>query len=108
MKYLITESQLDRLIFNYLDNQDFIQIEKKGVIYFVNSENDSYCQIKYDINDKWCMINYDLIDEVSSFFSLDEYDSKKLIEQWFEDTLQIKVSGSVGGLSQYGFQFDNN
>jgi len=108
MKYLITESQLDRTIFRYLDNQDFIQIEKKGVIYFVNSENDSYCQIKYDINDKWCMINYDLIDEVSSFFSLDEYDSKNLIEQWFEDTLQIKVSGSVAGLSQYGFQFDNN
>jgi hypothetical protein len=108
MKYLITESKLNKIIFKYLDNQDFIQIEKKGVIYFVNSEGDRYCQIKYDINDNWCMINYDLIDEVSTFFSLKESDSKNLIEQWFEDTLQIKVSGSVAGLSHYGFQFDND
>jgi hypothetical protein len=108
MKYLITESQLDRLIFKYLDNQDFIKFEKGNFIYFVNSENDSYCQIKYDISDKWCMINYELIDEINSFFSTDDSTSKLLITQWFEDTLQIKVSGSVGGLSQYGFQFDNN
>ena len=29
MKYLITESQFDKVIFKYLDNQDFIKIEKK-------------------------------------------------------------------------------
>ena len=37
MKYLITESQFDKVIFKYLDNQDFIQIEKDDRIYFVNS-----------------------------------------------------------------------
>ena len=104
MKYLITESQINKLIFTYLDNQDFIQIEKYDSIYFVNSEGDSYAQIKYDINDKWCMINYKLIDEINSFFSTDDSTSRILITQWFENTLQIEVSGSVAGLSQYGFQ----
>jgi len=103
MKYLITESQINKLIFTYLDNQDFIKFEKNNYIYFVNSEGDSYAQIKYDINDKWCMINYELIDEINSFFSTDDSTSRILITQWFENTLQIKVSGSVAGLSQYGF-----
>ncbi len=40
MKYLITESQLDRAIFIYLDNQDFIQLYKDNGVYFVNSEGD--------------------------------------------------------------------
>ena len=48
MKYIITESQLDRVIFKYLDNQDFIQIEKDGYIYFLNSENDVYSEIVFD------------------------------------------------------------
>jgi hypothetical protein len=48
MKYLITESQLDNIIFKYLDNQDFIQIDMNDSIYFVNSEDDKYAQIRYD------------------------------------------------------------
>jgi hypothetical protein len=47
MKYLITESQIDKVIFKYLDNQDFIQIEKGDGVYFVNSEGDEYAQIRY-------------------------------------------------------------
>jgi hypothetical protein len=105
MKYLITESQLDRVIFKYLDNQDFIQIEKNDKIYFVNSEDDEYGQIRYDKDDGWCYIYYELIHEISSFFSLDETDSKEVIGRWFEDTHQMKVNythNSVGWLSAIG------
>ncbi len=91
MKYLITESQINKLIFTYLDNQDFIKFEKDNFIYFVNSEGDNYAQIKYDISDKWCMINYELIDEINSFFSTDTTTSRNLITQWFENTLQISL-----------------
>jgi hypothetical protein len=51
MKYLITESQFDKAIFKYLDNQDFIRIEKKVNVYFVNSEGDEYAQIRFDKDD---------------------------------------------------------
>ena len=50
------------------------------------------------------LTNYKLIDEINSFFSTDDSTSRILITQWFENTLQIEVSGSVAGLSQYGFQ----
>ena len=92
MKYLITESQLDKAIFKYLDNQDFIQVEDKDTIYFVNSQGDDYSQIRYDMSDNWSFINYELVDEISSFFSLSDSDSEKVILRWVGDTLQVEFS----------------
>jgi hypothetical protein len=99
MKYLITESQFDKVIFRYLDNQDFIRIEKGNRIYFVNSEGDEYAQIKYNKNDGWCFISIDLIKEISSFFSLERSDSKEVIGRWVENTLQMKVTDTLSWLS---------
>ena len=92
MKYLITESQLDKVIFRYLDNQDFIQIVKGNRIYFVNSDDDKYAQIRYDEDDGWCFIHTNLVKEISSFFSLQRFDSEKVIGRWVENKLQMKVT----------------
>ena len=92
MKYIITESQLNRFIFKYIDLKRFIQVEEGGKIYFTNSENDEYAQIRYDKSDGWCFINYDLIREISSFFSLQRSDSEQVISRWVENTLQMKVT----------------
>ena len=92
MKYLITESQFDKVIFKYLDNQDFIQVEDKDTIYFVNSEGDKYCQIRYDMSDNFSFMNYELVDDISSLFSLSDSDSEKIIVRWIGDTLQVKYS----------------
>jgi hypothetical protein len=94
MKYLITESQLDRAIFIYLNNQDFIQVKRKNNIYFVNSEGDEYGQIRYDKKDGWCGIYYKLIYEISRFFSLEESDSEQSIGRWVENTLQVRVTNT--------------
>ena len=61
MKYLITESQFDKVIFKYLDNQDFIRIDKGERIYFVNSEGNEYAQIRFDKKNGFCYIYYKLI-----------------------------------------------
>ena len=95
MKYLITESQFDKVIFKYLDNQDFIQIDKGERIYFVNSEGDEYAQIRFDKEDGFCLIYYKLINEISAFFSLQEYDSEQVIGRWVENTLQMKVTNTI-------------
>jgi hypothetical protein len=91
MKYLITESQIDKVIFKYLNHQDFIQIDKGDKIYFVNSDDDEYAQIRYDEDDGECFIYIGLIEEISSFFSLQSSDSKEVIGRWVENTLQIMV-----------------
>ena len=97
MKYLITESQFDKIIFKYLDNQDFIQIEENNRIYFVNSEGDEYAQIRFDKKDGWCMIYYKLVNEISAFFSMQESDSESVISRWVENTLQMKVIDTGSG-----------
>jgi hypothetical protein len=96
MKYLITESKLNQVIFRYLDNQDFIQIKGGNRIYFVNSEGDEYAQIRYDKKDGWCGIYYKLIYEISIFFSLEESDSKQVIGRWVENTLHMRVTKTPG------------
>ena len=101
MKYLITESQFDKVVFKYLDNQDFIQIERNDSIYFVNSEGDEYAQIRYDKKNGWCVIYYELVDEISSFFSMEYSDSKQVIGKWVEDILQMKVTETIDD-EEYG------
>ena len=94
MKYLITESKLDKVVSMYLDNQDFIQIEKNNKIYFVNSEGDEYAQIRYD-EDGWCFIYNELVKEISALFSLQDSDSEKVIVKWVENALQMEVTNTV-------------
>ena len=90
MKFLITESKLDSIVFKYLDNQDFVVIKMKNRLYYVNSEGDEYAQVRYHPKDRWCTIHYDLADEVSKFFSLDYGDSINVINKWIENKLGIK------------------
>ena len=92
MKYLITESQREKVIFKYLDNQDFIQIDKGERIYFANSENDEDAQIKYDKGDSSCLINMDLVSEIHKFFSLTWEETEEFITIWVSNTLNREVS----------------
>lgn len=104
MKYLITESQREKVIFRYLDNQDFIPIEKGDKIYFANSEGDEYAQIRYNEDDGWCYIHYKLVDEISSFFSLWGADSKEVIGMWVENTIQMEVTNTIN-CDRYGISW---
>ena len=99
MKYKITDSKLENVIFLYLDNQDFIPIEKGDKIYFANSEGDEYAQIRYNKYDGWCYMYYKLVDEISSFFSLEESVSMEVIGRWVENTLQMRVTNTVGQIN---------
>ena len=102
MKYLITESQFDKVIFKYLDNQDFIRIDKGERIYFVNSEGNEYAQIRFDKKNGFCYIYYKLIKEISTFFSMEESDSKQVIGRWVENTLQMRVTNTHLYSSAFG------
>jgi len=111
MKYKITDKQLESIIFLYLDNQDFIQIKIGGdSIYFINSEGDKYAQIRYTKSDGWCYTYWKLVEEISSFFSLEQTDSEQVIGRWVEDTLQMRVSvvNSQKSDASYWLEIPNN
>jgi len=92
MKYLITESQIDNVIFKYLNLKRFIQVERGTNIYFVKLEHNEYAQIRYSKSDGWCYIYWKLVDEISRFFSLEESYSEQVIGRWVENTLQMRVT----------------
>jgi len=92
MKYLITESKLEKVIFRYLDSLNFIQIERSDDIFFVNSEDYEYAQIRYHKKNGRCHIYLNLIEDISALFSLNEATSKDIIGKWVENTLQMEVT----------------
>ena len=99
MKFLITESRLDSVVFKYLDNQDFI-IKKSpktsfgvsNITHFLNSSGDLAADSLINFyRDGDCWINIELIDEIARFFSLEFDDSKYVIGRWVENKLDTKV-----------------
>ena len=97
MKYLITESQFDKVIFKYLDNQDFIieKLNNLNITYFLNSENDSKPLIKYYKHDGECVVRVELVSEIATFFSLGVNESKVVIAMWVEKTLGVRVTDVI-------------
>jgi len=102
MKYLITESKLEKVIFKYLDIQDFVIYDNKkrfnNYIYFLNSESDRKSQISVYVKNafgevrNWIFVNPDLIEELSNFFSIDKSDCLDIIGVWVNNTLGISDS----------------
>jgi hypothetical protein len=100
MKLVITESQKDKAVFKYLDNQDLVVIGYGENLYFVNSEEDEFAQIKFNDRSKWCTISRDLMNEVASFFSLTNIESISVIADWVksklgEDFRAVDVYGEI-------------
>jgi hypothetical protein len=100
MKYLITESQLDNIIFKYLDNQDFIKVKKGNEICFLNSSDDLWAVMKYMRG--MLIISDTLTNEIKSFFSIDQDDAEILIRDWVSKKIGINIDiwdvKTLGGL----------
>ena len=111
MKYLITESKLEKVIFKYLDIQDFVIYDNKkrfnNYIYFLNSESDRKSQISVYVKNafgevrNWIFVNPDLIEELSNFFSIDKSDCLDIIGVWVNNTLGISDSTIWDGPYDY-------
>jgi hypothetical protein len=92
MKYLITQEQLDKLVFKYLNLKRFVQYEVDDTIYFSRSQDRRVAQIKYYKHNGWCIISNKLINEISRSLSLEKSDIGQIIGRWVENTLQMKVN----------------
>jgi len=95
MKLVITENQKDKIIekviFKYLDRQNYNQIDTGDRIYFVKNIGDKYAEIRFDKSDGWCGISYELSSFFSSMMGIEESDSESIIGRWVEHTLQMEV-----------------
>jgi len=111
MKYLITESKLEKVIFKYLDIQDFVIYDNKkrfnNYIYFLNSESDRQSQISVYVNNafgevrNWVFVNRRLTEELTKFFPIDKSDCLDIIKAWVNNTLGISNSTIWDGPYDY-------
>jgi hypothetical protein len=111
MKYLITESKLEKVIFKYLDIQDFVIYDNKkrfsNYIYFLNSESDRESQISVYTNNafgevrNWVFVNRRLTEELTNFFPIGKSDCLDIIKEWVNNTLGISDSTIWDGPYDY-------
>jgi hypothetical protein len=98
MKYIITESKLDMLMTNYMDN--FLASKKVSdggdvlIIYDNLGEDYEYeeeVSIDYTYDDSEMSIRMDLINMFTSMFSRDIEQAKEFIKNWFENKFNLEV-----------------
>jgi hypothetical protein len=103
MKYLITESQLDNIIFKYLDMRNFYKMRyAKGYIFWESKEvwesgGNILISAYRDRNEGF--VNSDLLVEVASIFSLGLNDSLDVIGAWVKTQIDFDIEDF---LSDYG------
>jgi len=115
MKYIITESQLEKMVFKYLDNQDFKIIKKKynpdnlktvisSRLYFVKDESDESAEIVFDYWKGILNITSELCEEIVQMFSLDdESDAELIINEW----VGSKINKDIDILKTYSIYKDS-
>jgi len=93
MRYIITESKLTSLIFNYLNSQDFYKMKYEfGYVFWGSKEIwESGGNILINANRvrKECFVSSDLLVEVSSFFSLDLDTALNIIGEWIKTKIDF-------------------
>jgi hypothetical protein len=97
MKYIITESRFENLIFKYLDNKlDGIELKKgdysaivfvfpgeeSGLMRWVPSPGQKYNQL-------WTY--YEMVDDVKTMFSMSKFDALDVIGRYVESRYNLKV-----------------
>ena len=92
MKYIITESKLNNIIFKYLDMKYGALEQKKGnytdiVFYFPGEE---YGVLGWS-KSEGLRVYYKLRNEISDYFGLESDDSLRVIGKWVEDRYNLKV-----------------
>ena len=100
MKYLITESQRDKIVFRYLDNQNFLKVKKDKEICFLYSPDDLWAVMKYRSGQ--LIISDELTYGIESLFSINQDDAEILISDWvskeinkYIDIWEVKTLGGM-------------
>ena len=96
MKYLITESQLEKTIFKFIDMKDpYIFKTSHSYFFFTSRESmkdgESYI-MKYDIEDEDCFISSDFARDVATMFSLHPDNTLSIISDWIENKLGVSIT----------------
>jgi len=92
MKFEIGENKLERVIFHYLDNKNFIIKDTYDDYYFLENEDDEDSLIRVKKDSMVCFVYFNLRNEIESFFSINKNRIEYILTKYVENKLNIKVS----------------
>jgi hypothetical protein len=101
MKYIITESRLDAIIFKYLDRIIGNLEKTKGYsseIVFVYP-NEEFGPI--GLNNGELFVNYDIILELSSMFNMDEQEVSDKVGEYLKQKYNLDFIGTTPSIYNY-------
>ena len=100
MKYIITESKLNNIIFKYLDTKYDALEQKKGrysdIVFTFPGEE--YGVLGWDKSGD-LYVCYELRYEISNLFGLDNVNSLRVIGKWVEGKYNLKVTNTYSQLN---------
>lgn len=94
MKYIITESQVKNMMWNYLNSVNYIILggEPVGeIILLRDGTKDSHDYI-YKTDDRVLFVETDIVLGFSGLFNVDEEESLNYIGDWFEEKYGLEVN----------------
>jgi len=92
MKYLITESQLDKAMVRFLDIQGLKKVKRKSIIFFTTNPDSGTSDIAYYGNQGRLYITAELCSDIMSMFSLEGlYDCLLVVKQWVQNEVHIPI-----------------
>lgn len=95
MKYIITESSLNRFVNRYLNDLELTS-ESDNLEIFVSRIGDEYSgTFNYIYDEKELSIDPGIISSVSGLFSMDRGQAMESIAVWFEDKFNVTVESTV-------------
>jgi hypothetical protein len=89
MKYIISESRLERLVINYLSSLDFKEdyYDADGFDIIHNGDR----AMGYRSGQKKLYISTDLITDMKSLFDLSQREVMNHVRMWFQDEYNVEV-----------------
>jgi hypothetical protein len=97
MKYIIKESQIKNMIWNYLDSPDYIVLGGKhvGELVLLREGTEDHHDYLYTFDDKRLLVEEDIVFGASSLFNIDLEDSLDYFGEWFEDRYGLEVHETI-------------
>ena len=114
MKYIITESRLENIIFKYLDSKlDGIELMKGKfsdiVFAFPDEKVGLFAVRKYDKKgDNYLHIYLPFFDEIQTMFSMKEGDVPEIIGKYLESRYNMKLNYAPRRKSMFGGVVDDD
>jgi len=99
MNFEINENKLEKVIFKYVVNKNYVIKETDNDYYFIENEGDEYAQIRVRKSDKVCVIYHKLTEEIESFFSIEYPMVSDVLTRYVESILDIEVSKTLLGIN---------